>query len=314
MKRAYSIYPKNKIFISNSLFPMPLKNNSFSYENTIIDNGNRLSAIPKSEKIKKFIEEIKSSNANTNTNSNLLNFPNEQNSLYTCQRLLIEEKIKNKNYNDNIIALNKQIEEMECKMKFGDQNINNEIIKLRQENQELKMFKEKVYSFSLKYDELNRDIINCLKSIEHLVHIFNDDNSNSIQSQSLEYRNNNLNKISNNFKSILNDLSDLMKIKQSEYNTLLMEKEKEIQKLKRDFNNINPDTYSIGLKSCRNCEPNKKKSDFSKLSTINLNNLNDFEKTCPPNGFYKIYKTNEFDFKKNGKNKNKMKFKSSFNL
>ena len=174
MKRAYSVYPKNKIFISKSLFQFPLKNNSFSCENNNLDNNaNRLSAIPKSEKIKKFIEEINS--ANPNTNSNMLNFQNEQNSLYTCQKLLIEEKIKNKNYNDNIIALNKQIEEMECKMKFGDQSINNEILKLRQENQELKMFKEKVYSFSLKYDEINRDIINCLKSIEQLVHIFNDD-------------------------------------------------------------------------------------------------------------------------------------------
>ena len=313
MKRAYSVYPKNTIITSNSLFQFPLKNNSFSCEKNNLDNNvNRLSAIPKSEKIKKFIEEINF--ANENPNSNLLNFPNEQNSLYTCQKLLIEEKIKNKNYNDNIIALNKQIEEMECKMKFGDQNINNEILKLRQENQELKMFKEKVYSFSLKYDELNRDIINCLKSIEQLVHIFNDDYSNSIQNQNVEYRNNNLNKISNNFKSVINDLSDFIKIKQSEYNTLLMEKEKEIQKLKRDFNNINPDTYSMGLKSCRNVEPNKNQSELSKLNKINLNKLNDFEKTFQSNGFYKIYKTNEFDFRKNGKNKNRIKFKSSFNL
>ena len=312
MKRAYSVYPKNNIITSNSLFQFPLKNNSFSCEKNNLDNVNRQSAFPRSEKIKKFIEEINLANANSN--SNLLNFSNEHNSLYTCQKLLIEEKIKNKNYNENIIALNKQIEELECKIKFGDQNINDEIIKLRQENQELKMFKEKVYSFSLKYDELNRDIINCLKSIEQLVHIYNDDYSNSIQSQNEEFRNNNLNKISNNFKSVINDLSDFIKIKQSEYNTLLMEKEKEIQKLKRDFNNINPDTYSKGLKSCRNFEINKKESEFSKLNKLNLNNLNDFEKTCQPNGFYKIYKTNEFDFRKNGKNKNKMKFKSSFNI
>jgi len=312
MKRAYSVYPKNKIITSNSLFQFPLKNSSFSCEKNNLDNADRQSAIPKSEKIKKFIEEINL--ANSNPNSNMLNFPNEQNSLYTCQKLLIEEKIKNKNYNDNIIALSKQIEELECQIKFGDQSINDEIIKLRQENQELKKFKEKVYSFSLKYDELNRDIINCLKSIEQMIHIFNDD-SNSIQNQNIEFRNNNLNKISNNFKSVINDLSDFMKIKQSEYNTLLMEKEKEIQKLKRDFNNLNPDAYSIGLKSCRNFEVNKKQSELSKLNKLNLNNLNDFEKTYQSNnGFYKIYKTNEFDYRKNGKNKNKIKFKSSFNL
>ena len=312
MKRAYSVYPKNKIITSKSLFQLPLKNNSFSCEKNNQDNENRQSGISRSEKIKKIIEEINSSNANTN--SNLFNFPNEQNSLYACQKLLIEEKIKNKNYNDNIVALSKQVEEMESKMKFGDPSINEEIIKLRQENQELKMFKEKVYSFSLKYDEINREIINCLKSIEQLVHIFNDDYSNSTKNQSIEYQNNNLNKISNNFKSVINNLSDFMKIKQSEYNTLLMEKEKEIQKLKRDFNNINPDTYSMGLKSCRNIEPNKKQSDLSKLNKINLNNLNDFDKTYQSSGFYKIYKTNEFDFRKNGKNRNKIKFKSSFNL
>ena len=77
MKRAYSVYPKNNIITSNSLFQFPLKNNSFSCEKNNLDNVNRQSAFPRSEKIKKFIEEINLANANSN--SNLLNFPNEHN-------------------------------------------------------------------------------------------------------------------------------------------------------------------------------------------------------------------------------------------
>ena len=53
MKRAYSVYPKNKIVTSKSLFQLPLKNNSFSCEkNNLDNNANRISIIPKCEKIK----------------------------------------------------------------------------------------------------------------------------------------------------------------------------------------------------------------------------------------------------------------------
>ena len=283
MRRQYSLYPKNKTIISNFLFKLPLKNNSFSYERYNTENPNEKSVLPKSHKITKLIKEI--------TNSNPVQFPNEQTNLYNYQKLLLEEKIKNKNYSDIIVSLKKQIEEMEGKFELNGQNINNEIMRLRNENQELKIFKEKVYSFSLKYDEINKDIINCLKSIEELVHILNDDNSNF--KENVEYRNNNLNKISFNFKSIVNNLYNFMKIKQSEYNILLIEKDKEIQELKTDLNNINSETYSMGLKSSRRRNFETTKRQFNKKS---LNILNDFEKTNQSFGSYKIYKTNEFDF------------------
>lgn len=277
MRRQISLCPKNKIIMSNLMFQLPLKNNSFSYERNNTENPNERSALHKSHKITKLIKEI--------TNSNPVQFPSEKTNLYNCQKLLLEEKIKNKNYYDTIISLKKQIEELESKLEFNSPNINDEIMRLRHENQELKEFKERLYSFSVKYDEINRDIINCLKSIEELVQIFNDDYSD--YNENVEYKNNNLNKISYNFKSIVNNLCNFMKIKQSEYNYLLIEKDKEIQELKTDFNNINSETYSMGLKS------SNKKPKFNKK---NLNILNDFEKNNQSFSSYKIYKTNEFDF------------------
>ena len=118
-------------------------------------------------------------------------------------------------------------------------------------------------------------------------------------SENIEYRNSNINKISYNFKSIVNNLCHFMKIKQSEYNILLIEKDEEIQKLKRDLNNINSETYSMGLKSSRNKKFISYKNqyfDSSKLNKKNLNILTDFENTNQSFGSYKIYKTNEFDF------------------
>ena len=283
MRRKYSLCPKNKPIISNFLFQLPLKNNSFSYERINTENPNEKYALPKSNKITKLIKEI--------TDSNPVQFPNEQTNLYNYQKLLLEEKIKNKNYSDIIVSLKKQIEEMERKYEFNGQNINDEIMKLRHENEELKIFKEKVYSFSIKYDEINRDIINCLKSIEELVQIFNDDYPDF--RENVEYRNNNLNKISYNFKSIANNLCNFMKIKQSEYNILLIEKDKEIQELKTNLNNVNSETYSMGLKSPKRRNFESQKKQFKKK---NFNILNDFEKTNHSFCSNKICKTNDFDY------------------
>ena len=283
MRKQISLCPKNKKVISNFMFQLPLKNNSFSYERINTENPNEKYTLPKSHKITKLIKEI--------ANSSPVQFLTEQTNLYNYQKLLLEEKIKNKNYSDIIFSLKKQIEEMKNKFEFNGQNINDEIMKLRHENEELKLFKEKVFSFSIKYDEINRDIINCLKSIEELVQTFNDGYCDF--SGNIEYRNNNLNKISYNFKSIANNLCNFMKIKQSEYNILLIEKDKEIQQLKTDLNNVNSETYSMGLKSTRKRNLETKKKQFNKK---NLYILNDFEKTNQSFGSYKIYKTNEFDY------------------
>ena len=300
MKRTYSVYPKNKSITSNALFKLPLQTHSFSIEKNNPYFQNKKNEI-KSKRIKKFIEEIKLTNQTQNTEES----NNKKMNLYNYQKQLIEEKIKNKCYYDNIISLNKHIDELEFKLKNNvqntDDNINDELIRLRQENKELKIFKEKVYSFSMKYDEVNNDIYNCLQSIEKLVELYNMDFSN----QNIEYKNDNLKKISNNFKSIIKDLTNFLTIKQAEFNTLLSEKEKEIEKLKRDFNNINSDTYSIGIKSCRNLKNHNKLYNYTCLNKSNrIQRLNKSFRSC------NICKTNEFDF--GNKNKKKLDFSSTF--
>ena len=286
MRRTFSVYPKNRITTSVAMFQLPFNNNSnnsFSSEKNNINYSNSRTSFPKSKKIRKMIEEINLTNVNTKKNNC------ETNNLYNCQKLLAEEKLKNKNYYENIILLNKHINELELQLKTNchncqNSNTNDELIKLRQENLELKLFKEKVYSFSKQYDELNNNILNCLKSIEKIVRIY-DDNTNE---NNFEYNNNNLNIISDNFKSIINHLTNFIDAKQEEYNTLLIEKENEIEKLKNGHNYINNDVdnFSNGLRSNRNKN-----------------------KSYEYNNYYKNYKTNEFDYRNY---KRKLEFKNTF--
>ena len=298
MRRNYSLYPKNKITTSTAMFQLPLKNISFSSEknNIHFNETNPRTAFPKSKKIKKLIDEI-----------NLISpkpskIKNDQNNLYYCQKLLREEKLKNQNYSENIILLTKHIEDLESKMKnininCGENIINDELIKLRMENQELKIFKEKVYQISIKYDELNKNILTCLKSIEKFIQIYNTNNDIKIV--------NNLSNISQNFKSITNDLSNFMMVKQEEYNTLLNEKENEIEKLKKELNCGNINLYSNDFKLYKDKEINSNRS----YEYLNCNRENNKYGRNKLTAFCKNYKYNEFDY---GNDKKKYELKSNY--
>lgn len=298
MRRTFSLYPKNKISTSTAMFQLPLKNISFSSEKNNNNDTITRTAFPKSKKIKKLIEEINL------TNPRPTKLKNEANNLYICQKMLREEILKNKTFSEKIFILNKHIDELELKLQNycqNNPNINSddELIRLRQENQELKLFKEKVYEFSIKYDEINKDILNCLKSIENIVQIYNMHNP----CLSMEYKNNNLNKISEQFKSIINNLTNFMSVKQEEYNVLLSEKENEIEKLKKEFNcDDNIDYYSSGLKSCKNYGENVNKS----FEYTNFNKINAMSRRNKCN----IFEANDMNFENN---KKKFEFKSTFN-
>ena len=307
MRRTFSLYPKNRIATSVAMYQLPLKNISFSSEKNNPNYSNYSTALPKSTKIRKMIEEINSSNSNPkkiNNNSN-----SGTNNLYNCQKLLAEEKLKNKNYYENIISLNHQIEELEFQLKNNchncqnceNININDELNKLRQENLELKLFKEKVFAFSKKYDELNINILNCLKSIEKIVQVYND---NIADNENTQY-NNNLNIISDKFKSVIDYLTNFMDAKQEEYNALLIEKENEIEKLKNEYNCPNIDNFKNGFKS----HTIKNKSYEKLYEYNNFNKTSDLGRKNQNKNFYKIYNTNEFNY---GNNQRKIEFKSTF--
>jgi len=280
MIRSYNVYPKNKISGGIGIFHLPLRHtNSFSTEKK--RNYEIKSAFPKSKKIKKLIEEIKSSNTpiiNNNTN--------EVNNLYVCQKLLIEEKAKNRNYTDNIIQLNNYIDELELQLSQKCQhNINDEIIMLRKENEELRMFKQKIYNYSMKYDEINKDILLCLKNIEKAVELFNINNPNI---NSTEYKNNTLHKISDNFNSIVDNLTNFLKVKEDEYNTLLNEKENEINKLKNELNyKTNINKYSEEIKQNQN---------QIEYEMDNYRDINKFGNTYQTNGLYKPYTLDSLNY------------------
>ena len=280
MIRNYNVYPKNKIGSGIGIFQLPLRQtNSFSTgKNKKYESQ---SAFPKSKKIKKLIDEIKSSNeSNIDINKNI----NEMNDVYRLEKLLMEEKMKNNNLYKNIIELNSHIDELESQLNSKCQHniLNEEIMMLRKENEELKLFKQKVYEFSMKYDEVNKDILLCLKNIEKAVELFNINYPNN---NSIEYKNSTLNKISDNYNDIISDLNNFLKIKEDEYNILLMEKENEISKLKdkiKDMNNFN--RFSEGSKNSNN------EYEFDNYNE-NINYGNNYQ----INGIYKPYETNNLN-------------------
>ena len=167
MKKSFNLYPKNKIKGGTTFFQLPLRHiNSFSAEKNRKFEYNPV--FPKSKKIQKLIEEINLSNKsniiykiNLSNKSNIIynnnNNYDEHNNLFICQKLLLEERIKNQNNTDNIIRLNNHIDELEFQLsqKCEHHLMNEELIRLKKENEELKLFKQKVYEFSKKYDEIN---------------------------------------------------------------------------------------------------------------------------------------------------------------
>ena len=286
MFKSYNIYPKNKITGTASFLQFPLRHsNTFSAGKSL--KFEYKPVFTKSKKIRKLIEELNSSNKSYLINNNYNKNYDEHNNLYICQKLLLEERMKNKNYTDNIIKLNNHIDELEYQLsqKCEHQIMNDEFIRLRKENEELKLFKQKVYEYSTKYDEINNDILNCLKNIEKIVDSYQSINQNTNYK---EDKNNILDKISDNFNSIVKNLTNYLKTKQNEYNSLLMEKENEINKLKQEFNNkSNINKYSESAKYTNNIE-----IDVDNRNKDNDDNNKDYFQT---NGNYEPYSVNKIN-------------------
>jgi len=298
MIRSYNVYPKNKIGSGISFLQMPLhQTNSFSTGK--VRKYDCRPVFPKSKKIKKLIDEINSSNK---LDKNIVNNENKNN-ICKYQKLFIEEKIKNEKLCENIIQLNNHIEELKYQLNIKSQQniINDDIIILKKENEELRHFKQKVYEISLKYDEVNKNILFCLKNIEAAVELFS---ANNPDIKNIENKNTNFNKISDNFNSIINNLNNFLKTKEDEYNILLMQKEGEIQNLKAKLYNINNINKFV---------EDEKNNINENIIDNNINNENiKFENNFQKNETYRPYMTDNINrennqeslrFKKNIKNK-----------
>ena len=232
----------------------------------------------------------------------------ESNNLLGYQKLLSMDQEKNKKQNKSKFSLNKRINDLEFQLtgknftseqqdntynsnnysnnynfssnynNYTNSNVNEEILKLKKENQELKNFKQKVYNFSMRYDEINENILNCLKSLDAIINML----SNGNISQNYEINFGEIQKTSDNFKEILNYLVDFISIKQDEYNSLLQQKEFDNLKLKKEIeklNNINNNSVSFNNRN----ENNYKTDDFNKTPVNN-------------------YGKNKFEFNKNNNN------------
>ena len=285
MIRSYNVYPKNKIGSGMSFLQMPLhQTNSFSTGK--VRKYDCKPVFPKSKKIKKLIDEINSSNK---LDKNIVNNENKNN-ICKYQKLFIEEKIKNEKLCENIIQLNNHIEELKYQLNIKSQQniINDDIIMIQKENEELKYFKQKVYEISLKYDEVNKNILFCLKNIESAVEFFKANNQNI---NDIENKNSNFNKISDNFNSIINNLNNFLKTKEDEYNILLMQKESEIQNLKAKLYNINNINKFV---------EDEKNNINENIIDNNINNENiKFENNFQKNETYRPYMTDNINRENN---------------
>ena len=294
MIRSYNVYPKNKIGSGISFLQIPLHQiNSFSAGK--VKKYDCRPVFPKSKKIKKLIDEINSSNKLDKNISN-----NNTNNFCKYQKLFMDEKIKNKNLCENIMQLNNHIEELKYQLniKCQQQIINDDIIMLKKENEELRIFKQKVYEISSKYDEVNKNILFCLKNIESAVDLFN---SNYQNINSVEYKNTTFNKISDNFNSIINNLNNFLKTKEAEYNILLMQKETEIHNLKDKLSNIN-NVNKFVEEAKNNINEN--------IIENNINNENiQYENNYQKNETYRPYLSNNLD---RGNNQVPLDFNNTF--
>ena len=294
MIRSYNVYPKNKIGSGISFLQIPLHQiNSFSAGK--VRKYDCRPVFPKSKKIKKLIDEINSSNKLDKNISN-----NNTNNFCKYQKLFMDEKIKNKNLCENIMQLNNHIEELKYQLniKCQKQIINDDIIMLKKENEELRIFKQKVYEISSKYDEVNKNILFCLKNIESAVDLFN---SNYQNINSVEYKNTTFNKISDNFNSIINNLNNFLKTKEAEYNILLMQKETEIHNLKDKLSNIN-NVNKFVEEAKNNINEN--------IIENNINNENiQYENNYQKNETYRPYLSNNLD---RGNNQVPLDFNNTF--
>jgi len=294
MIRSYNVYPKNKIGSGISFLQIPLHQiNSFSAGK--VRKYDCRPVFPKSKKIKKLIDEINSSNKLDKNISN-----NNTNNFCKYQKLFMDEKIKNKNLCENIMQLNNHIEELKYQLniKCQQQIINDDIIMLKKENEELRIFKQKVYEISSKYDEVNKNILFCLKNIESAVDLFN---SNYQNINSVEYKNTTFNKISDNFNSIINNLNNFLKTKEAEYNILLMQKETEIHNLKDKLSNIN-NVNKFVEEAKNNINEN--------IIENNINNENiQYENNYQKNETYRPYLSNNLD---RGNNQVPLDFNNTF--
>lgn len=148
------------------------------------------------------------------------------------KKLFEEEKVKNKKLKNNILLLNKRIDELEYELSIKSKS---ESPTLQKENEELKLFKQKVYLFSMKYDELNENILESLKEIDNIIESL--EKSNIKISFSIKL--NELSKTADSFKSIVTQMSNFMTCKQEEYNVLLKQKELEISEIKKENELLN---------------------------------------------------------------------------
>ena len=294
MIRSYNVYPKNKIGSGISFLQIPLHQvNSFSAGK--VRKYDCRPVFPKSKKIKKLIDEINSSNKldkniNNNNTSNFCKY----------QKLFMDEKIKNKNLCENIMQLNNHIEELKYQLniKCQQQIINDDIIMLKKENEELRIFKQKIYEISSKYDEVNKNILFCLKNIESAVDLFN---SNYKNINSVEYKNATFNKISDNFNSIINNLNNFLRTKEDEYNILLVQKDNEIQTLKNKLSNVNNINKFV---------EEAKNNINENIIENNINNENiQYENNYQKNETYRPYLSNNLD---RGNNQVPLDFNNTF--
>lgn len=207
---------------------LALKNSNSNYGG-VISKNQRLRRIAESlhSPIRRTYSAVSPSNSNLISSKTTRYFNNNYSpSIEYLQDLLEKEQAKNETYRNDIIILNRRIDELELALeekgnyKRGD----NELIK---ENTELKIFKQSVFSLSRQYDEINENIIVALSEINRLFQKLNEKKFN----MGIELKLKTLNSIQSNFENVIQNLLNTMKIKQDEYNLLLNEKENDVQKI-----------------------------------------------------------------------------------
>lgn len=161
----------------------------------------------------------------------------------------IKEREKNEQYLLLIKDLEKKNEDLQNSLYNKQVKYLND---LTTENNKLKQFQNKVYSYSKKYDEINENILQILRVIDDTIQMLDDTKKN----YNFNYKYNSIVSCQQNLKDVINEMTKFLANKQDEFNYLLNVKDEEIAKINQEKSELKKN-YDDALKKNEELKPSK---------------------------------------------------------
>lgn len=209
----------------NTQSPTEIKKSlSFSPHLSSFISAKKLSTTLRLKRLASSIESIPPNKSLVRSNSI---FTNNRPKREGLEDRLHEERMKNSRYLSEISSLKMQIECLNKQQHCHRIDCNENRDKLIRENEELRKFKDTVFSISKRYDEINKGVLISLKEMDQLFAQMNEAGEGMTYFNKMGAIESSI----NTFENVINTLEVMMKSKQDEYNFLIGTRENEIKQL-----------------------------------------------------------------------------------